>query len=261
VDSRRSAFGGAAHPPNIEGPAVKVGICGFAKSQAAVFDSLRLLEVQRTFYTPPRLATAKGWREKAPPDFEFTAKAWQLITHEPSSPTYRKARIAIPEERRDRYGSFQPTDEVFAAWESTRAVCEALHATFVVFQTPESFGPTAANKENLYAFFQGITAKPFVPAWEPRGPWPLHVVERICEDLGLQHATDPFAKELADQPRAYYRLHGSPPGSTMYSYTYTDDDLRRLVEFCAEVDEAYVLFNNRTMFEDARRFLALLRQR
>ena len=240
------------------GPSVKVGICGFAKSQATLFRAFRLLEVQRTFDRPPRIATAKGWRDKAPADFEFTVKAWQLITHEPSSPTYRKAGILIPEDRHDRYGGFRPTDEVFDAWERTKEVCDALRATFVVFQTPESFGPTAANKENLYAFFQGIASKRVVPAWEPRGPWPLHVVERICEDLGLQHATDPFAQELVDQPRAYYRLHGSPPGSKMFSYAYADEDLRRLVGFCDEVDDAYVLFNNLTMYEDALRFLALV---
>jgi len=239
----------------------KVGVCGFARSHGTIFRALRLVEIQQTFYKPPKIATVKRWREGAPGDFEFTAKAWQLITHEPSSPTYRKARLSIPEEERHRYGNFCPTDEVFAAWERTRDVCETLAATIVVFQTPESFGPTPEHKENMYAFFSTITARPFALAWEPRGPWPLHVVERICEDLGLQHATDPFAQELVDQPRAYYRLHGSPPGSTMYAYTYTDEDLNRLVGFCEDVDEAYVLFNNVTMFDAALRFLEIARQR
>ncbi len=226
-----------------------------------MFESVRLLEVQQTFYKPPRRETAKRWRARAPPGFEFTAKASQMITHEPTSPTYRKAGLRIPEGMRDRYGGFRPTAEVFEAWERTKAIGEALAATVVVFQTPESFGPLPENRDNLYAFFRSITAKPFVLAWEPRGPWPLHVVERICEDLGLQHATDPFAKELVDQPRAYYRLHGAPPGPRMYAHTYTDDDLRKLLGFCDEVDEAYVLFNNVTMYDDALRFQSLLNQR
>jgi len=242
----------------VAGPRVRVGICGFARSQAELFRSFRLLEVQQTFYKPPRRETARRWREKAPLAFEFTAKAWQLITHEATSPTYRKAGLVIPEDRRDRYGSFRATDEVFEAWERTRDVAQTLAAKFVVFQSPESFGPTPPHKENLYAFFRGITADGLVLAWEPRGPWPLHVVERICEDLGLQHATDPFASELVDQPRAYYRLHGSPPGPTMYAHKYTDEDLRRLRGFCDEVDEAYVLFNNVTRFDDALRFRAIL---
>ncbi|MHC1610664.1 MAG: DUF72 domain-containing protein [Candidatus Methanospirareceae archaeon] len=36
---------------------------------------------------------AERWRLRAPKEFEFTVKAWQLITHEPTSPTYRKARL------------------------------------------------------------------------------------------------------------------------------------------------------------------------
>jgi len=248
-------------PRRMTRPGVKVGICGFAKSQATLFRTLRLLEIQQTFYKPPKVETAAAWRAKAPQDFEFTAKAWQLITHEPTSPTYRKAGIRVPEETRDRYGSFRPTDEVFDAWARTKAVCAAMRATVVVFQTPESFGPTPENKENMYAFFQGIGAPGIVCAWEPRGAWPLHVVERICEDLGLQHATDPFAMELVDQPRAYYRLHGAPPGPTMYAYAYTDEDLRRIEGFCDEVDEAYVLFNNVTMYGDALRFLDRRAQR
>jgi uncharacterized protein YecE (DUF72 family) len=35
----------------------------------------------------------------APKEFEFTIKACQLITHDPKSPTYRKAGITIPESK------------------------------------------------------------------------------------------------------------------------------------------------------------------
>jgi len=47
----------------------------------------------------------------------------------------------------------------------------------------------------------------------------------------------------------------------MYSYRYTDGDLEKLRRFCDDVDEAYVLFNNVAMYEDAMRFLAMLGQR
>src|ERR671929_9964 len=48
----------------------------------------RVVEVQQTFYEPPRDATLLRWRRQAPLRFEFTLKAWQLVTHEASSPTY-----------------------------------------------------------------------------------------------------------------------------------------------------------------------------
>ncbi|GFO96643.1 hypothetical protein ig2599ANME_0832 [groundwater metagenome] len=72
-----------------------VGCCGFPTSLEKYFQTLRLVEVQKTFYKPPMLSTATKWRESAPKNFEFTVKAWQLITHLPESPTYKKANLVI----------------------------------------------------------------------------------------------------------------------------------------------------------------------
>jgi len=48
----------------------------------------RLVEVHQTLYKMPKLETALRWRKQAPSDLEFTIKAWQLITHPATSPTY-----------------------------------------------------------------------------------------------------------------------------------------------------------------------------
>ena len=45
------------------------------------FETFPLVEVQQTFYEPPAPRTLLRWREQAPDSFEFTMKAWQLITH------------------------------------------------------------------------------------------------------------------------------------------------------------------------------------
>ena len=127
---------------------ITVGICGFARSQASVFAQLRLLEAQTTFYRPVNRATAEAWRQRAPQEFEFTLKAWQLITHEPSSPTYRKARVDIPAEKAGRYGCFKPTEEVAEAWAVTNEIREALDAKVVVFQTPPRFKETSGYTAN-----------------------------------------------------------------------------------------------------------------
>lgn len=58
-----------------------VGTCGFAEAQDDLFRDFSILEVQKTFYQPPKVETAQRWRRKAPSDFVFTMKAWQLITH------------------------------------------------------------------------------------------------------------------------------------------------------------------------------------
>lgn len=236
---------------------IRVGTCGYARSQTETFRALPAVEVQQTFYRPPRPATAKAWRSRAPASFVFTAKAWQLITHEPTSPTYRKAGVSIPPDRADRFGAFRPTEEVFAAWERTREVCALLRCPVVVFQTPARFAPTPEHVRNVYAFFESVERDRRF-AWEPRGDWAPYLVEKICGDLDLVHAVDPFAAEPVTVGTAYYRLHGRPPGDRRYRYTYTDDELGWLAADAGEFDEAYVMFNNVTMFDDALRLLAVL---
>ena len=64
---------------------VCVGCCGFPMGRKAYFQRFSLVEVQQTFCKPPRLETLARWHQEAPEGFEFILKAWQLITHEPSS--------------------------------------------------------------------------------------------------------------------------------------------------------------------------------
>jgi uncharacterized protein YecE (DUF72 family) len=45
----------------------------------------------------------------------------------------------------------------------------------------------------------------------------------------------------------------------MYRYAYGAEDLLRLRRTCDEYDDAYVMFNNLSMHDDARRFLDLAR--
>ncbi|MCI4371686.1 MAG: DUF72 domain-containing protein [Thermoplasmata archaeon] len=234
-----------------------VGTCGFGRRQRDVVRDLATVEIQEPFYHPVSVDRAKRWRSLAPPEFRFTVKASQFITHEASSPTYRRAGSTVPPKERDAYGGFQDSPQVREGWETTRAVAEALDAKAIVFQTPATFLPTDSNRAALYRFFESVHSD-VTKAVELRGPWATHVVEKICEDLSLVHAVDPFDREPATYGLAYFRLHGSPPGKTTYRYTYTDEDLARLVSICREYDDAYVLFNNQTMHPDALRFAKVL---
>jgi uncharacterized protein YecE (DUF72 family) len=235
------------------------GTCGFGRRQADVARELDTVEIQETFYRPVSTERAKRWRAVAPPGFRFCVKASQFITHEATSPTYRRSGRVVSEPEKSGYGGFKDTPQVREGWESTRAVAEELSAQAIVFQTPSTFGPTEANRNAVYRFFESIRTEA-QRAIELRGPWATHIVQRICEDLGLVHAVDPFGSEPATYGLAYFRLHGSPPGKTMYRYSYTDEDLSRLEEICAEYDDAYVMFNTITMHQDAIRFAARVRQ-
>jgi uncharacterized protein YecE (DUF72 family) len=212
-----------------------------------------VVEVQQTFYKPPQVETARRWREEAPTGFEFTIKAWQLITHPPSSPTYRRAGVTIPPGREGNYGFFRPTPEVAQAWETTRAVAEALRARLILFQCPASLQPTPENIENIRGFFSRVRGSGFLMAWEPRGAWEAATVEALCRELGLIHCVDPFEGEPLWGRPLYLRLHGGRG----YRHTYSDEELRRLAERF-QGEEAYIMFNNITMRQDALRLMRML---
>lgn len=226
-------------------------MCGFARSQSEIFSKLRLLEIQSTFYKSVRLKTAERWRSRAPSDFSFTVKASQLITHPPTSPTYRKAGLKIG--AKDRYGLFRPTEEVFDAWRKTVQVAKALACKVILFQSPASFQPVERNKRNMEEFF-GSIERDFVLAWEPRGNWHSATVENLCNKLELIHCVDPFKENTTTKKTAYFRLHGSPPGKRRYYHTYTEEQLQSILDKAKVFERCFILFNNVTMFEDALRF-------
>src|SRR5450432_2261251 len=110
-----------------------IGCCGWSEAQARYLLHFPVIEIQSTFYDPPAPKVAARWRALAPSGFTFCIKAWQLITHTPSSPTYRRLRSPINPRDRDALGSFRCTAQVWRAWEKTREIAEALQAAVVVF--------------------------------------------------------------------------------------------------------------------------------
>lgn len=229
---------------------IKVGLCGWTISQREYFERWPVVEVQQTFYAPPAERVLLRWRETAPPRFEFTMKAWQLITHDPSSMTYRRMKRALD---RSGAGSFRATPIVEHGWDVTLRCARILHATAVLFQCPRSFKPTQENLANLRRFFANRDRHGMRFLWEPRGAWPLDVVRELCVELDLVHVVDPFVNERVTEP-IYFRLHGT----TGSRHMYTDAELARVAELVRGHDNAYVMFNNIPRVGDAERFAKLL---
>lgn len=235
---------------------VKLGMCGFTIGAAAYYRRFRVVEVQQTFYDPPTDGTLRRWREQAPPDFEFTMKAWQVITHTGTSRTYRRLRSPFSDRERAEAGGFRSTPTVMAAWDRTRHCARLLRATAVLFQCPASFRPTPENADAMRAFFARIGATDGVRyLWEPRGPWPDELVASLCEELGLVHAVDPFLRPSLTPGMLYWRLHGN----RSHRDRYTDEELLRIDEWLRQRGsaDAYVLFNNIPRIHDVRRFQEL----
>jgi uncharacterized protein YecE (DUF72 family) len=221
--------------------------------RAKYFEHFPVVELQDPFYEPPSVELATKWRASAPPHFRFNVKAWQLITHTCSSPTYRKLKSAFSAPELGEFGCFRPTEHVWLAWERTQQVARILRASVVLFQCPKSFLPTRENIRNLRTFFDRMGPQEWLTAWEPRGDWPADVVSAICTDFNLVHCVDPFQYTPVTEGPIYWLLHGCGT----YRYKYSDEELDT-VRGMTEGREGYLMFNNVYMRDDALRFLARL---
>jgi uncharacterized protein YecE (DUF72 family) len=230
---------------------VKTGLCGFTIGMAAYFETYPVVEIQHTFYDPPPAATLLRWRAQAPPGFEFTIKAWQVITHRATSSTYRRMRTPLTARQQEECGGFRVNETVLAAWQRTRDAAHALRATAILFQCPASFRPLPENLDHMRAFFATAERPAGVRLlWEPRGAWPDEIVRDLCAALDLTHVVDPFVRSTVTPGFVYWRLHGL---QSAYR-SYTDDELRRLVGMVPAAADTYAMFNNIPRHGDSKRF-------
>ncbi len=236
---------------------VKVGNCGWnylnprefydevpGGTRLQVYSRLyNLVEINSTFYRLPRKETPGKWRAQADeinPGFEFTLKVCRVITH-----THR----------------FLPQCDW--AFDRMKEIGKALHSTVLLFQTPASFRPTAENIARLQDFFTRIDRENFRLVLELRwqDTWTEEIVSPLFEALELTQCIDPLRQEwFYGKKLAYFRLHGF--GKPMYNYTFSDEELNRIVNRirALDVEEVYVLFNNSTCYRDALRFEEMLKE-
>ena len=242
----------------------RIGTSGFGIARVKYVQLFPSVEVQHTFYQPPKLTTLERWREDAPADFEFVLKAWQLITHDGKSPTYRRLKKKLSGREKQEAGYFRSTSIVKEAWEVTLASAKALKARTILFQCPPSFKQTKENISNLEKFFSSINRgknrEQLNFCWEPRGDWDSSAIQGICKTLNLWHAVDPFMGESVTPDKLYFRLHGI----SGWRYEYEEGELRELAAMLPKSREEsiapYVFFNNSRMTQDAVSFQAIIQE-
>ena len=235
----------------------RIGTCGYGRANKPDYASqLDCVEIQHTFYKPPQVKTLEGWRSEMPEGFEFTLKAWQFITHEGSSPTYKRLKRELTEKEAKEVGAFKPTDSVEYGWQVTLESAKALGARTILFQCPAKFIQSPTNIKNIRKFFSKIERGDMNFAWEPRGKtWDTKTIEKICRDLDLWHCVDPFFHRTVTPEKCYYRLHGIK----RWRYKYEQGELEELVSLLPD-GLSYVFFNNNEMFDDAMRFKQIVQE-
>jgi uncharacterized protein YecE (DUF72 family) len=234
--------------------ALQIGTCGFGLSKKTYASSFSCVEVQQTFYQPPQLSTLERWRREMPADFEFALKAWQLITHEARSPTYRRLKRELSASEKSAAGGFRASAIVHEAWEVTVACAQALKARTVLFQCPASFTQSKENVASLENFFSVIDRHRLNLYWEPRGDWNPDLVRSLCANLELGHVVDPFVSKTVTPDQLYFRLHGRDG----WRYKYETSELEELAAMLPRTKFGYVFFNNSAMTDDALRLINLI---
>jgi len=88
---------------------IKIGCCGFPINKKRYFEEFKVIELNTTFYRIPSEEWLKNLRKEAPEDFEFTFKAFQGITHDVISSTWKKSNIPNYKELKGKVGYLRPT--------------------------------------------------------------------------------------------------------------------------------------------------------
>ncbi len=232
----------------------KIGCAGFSMKLSEYFREFNLVEVQETFFDPPKERTLARWRKAAPVGFAFSLRAWQLITHPATYPGYQRIRRSWDAPARDRFGFFQPGEQTLWAWEVVQRAAEILGARAVVFQTPASFTPTRGNRENLRRFFTTIERGAYHLVWEPDGIWEPEETEGICRECGLVPGLDPLLVRPASGDIRYFRMREKTRGRS----GYTEDDFFRIRSAALDAGEGagegFFVWQTPNAARDASRF-------
>src|SRR3569833_1702999 len=209
----RCSRGGSGYDQIVSDSEIRVGLCGFSMAQAGYPRRFPGVEIQHPFYQPPAAAVLDRWRKTMPAGFEFTIKAWQLITHTAASPPYRRLRRVLTEDERAGAGAFRDSAIVAEAWRVTCECAALVRATAILFQCPARFTPTPPHLTALRSFFARIDRpagvnllfKPHNTAWTPA------IGRAVSDEIGAVHVVDPFVTPpvaRSEDPRRGGRRRG-----------------------------------------------------
>lgn len=200
------------------------------------------VEINFTYYRLPTQRTFSSMLKKTPPDFIFTVKAYQSLTHGRGDSVGEDAGKFLhglaPLVREGRLGA-------------------------VLLQFPFSFHNTEENRRYLARLPELLGGVPLVVEFRNRG-WAVPPVWELLHSLGLGYVCvdEPQLRGLMSRairctaPVAYVRFHGRNAAKwweheaayERYDYLYGEDELKEwvpgLVHLAEQSQKLFVAFNN-----------------
>jgi len=216
---------------------------------AYLADYCDTIEINSSFYAPPRANDAASWARRVGhnPRFRFTAKAWQKLSHE------RPAE--------DETALITDCDEVR---KSMAPLAEAGVLGALLLQFPWRFRCTPENRDYLERLFRRLREFPLVVEVR-HGGWDRESFYGFLRENGVafcnvdQPVIGDSLKpgEYATARVGYFRLHGrnytnwfreDAGRDARYDYLYTKEEIRQLSEKIRKVqqstEETYAVTNN-----------------
>jgi uncharacterized protein YecE (DUF72 family) len=168
------------------------------KAYSEVFN---FVEVNCTFYEYPNQLNVEGWRRTVPPEFVFSVRCHQDLTH--------------------RIG-FKPVNEAFEVFYKMKAYCDVLRASFLVLETPASQVLDINGVRMARDFFSSVSLGGVGLVWEYRAPF-AQEIGSLMQDFGIVHSVDLSLEEPGlGSDVVYSRLFGKGRHNI---YQFTDDEL------------------------------------
>lgn len=246
---------------------IYVGTCGFAyRDWVGPFYPARIrqpemlpyyarhfaaVEIDSSYYAVPDARTFASMNARTPPNFRFSVKAPQSVTHPPDP----AARVH---------------DDARALVEATAPLIEAGKLACVLAQFPNGFGPGERNESYVRAVVEAFDGVPVVVEFRRRD-WQRPQTLDLLREIGAGYcnvdmpAFSTLLHPSSDATSAvgYVRFHGRNAKTwwkgtnvTRYDYEYREDELEPWAPRIAEIDEqtsqTLVFFNNHARGQAAR---------
>jgi hypothetical protein len=169
------------------------------------FRELSYLELSVLFAGPVKPGVLAKWAELAP------AKSIGLAA--PFSLTHRKPPSGAKLWPHDAStGDFRIGDVARAVLLQLREAVATVDARCVVFRSPESFSPSAANRDQLRRFFAELATPEAVGAervWVPGGLWEPRSAVSFANELAVTCALDPLVRAPGEELDPYEGLEAA----------------------------------------------------